>query len=494
MLRQVSFDCTTVRVHKACLPALIRANRIPSDNKQRCTHQRRHAHSKRRISTAYIDVPEEEKVLEQNNTKTMPSRTALSVLSWPSLLRSYMIASVSSSPLILKPSITVMAYLAHSTSRLLNPDHNRLLHALLKKTFYVQFCAGENAAEARRTIKQLKEIGYKGVILGHAREVVLSKEEADSLGAVQESSEADLAEVKRWRDDTLNTIMLTEAGDYVALKFTGSGKQALQHLKATIPCAPTLRDAVHEMCKLAEERGVSLLFDAEQAVLQQGIDSWTMYYMKHYNKERAVVYGTYQAYAKRTPNVLAQHLATAQREGFVLGVKLVRGAYLGSDPRELFWDSVEDTHRCYDNLARCIVERKYDGLLHLVEGSPENFPRVELILASHNSESVRKVQALRDEQARLSQHRIRMAYGQLMGMADHLSCELVQQANARKEVVSQTVEVPEAFKYLVWGTMGECMKYLLRRARENQDAVARTADARRALGKEIAIRLGLARA
>jgi len=404
-----------------------------------------------------------------------------------------MVTSISSIPLILKPSISLMAYLAHSKSRLLNPDHNRLLHMLLKKTFYAQFCAGENAAETRSTITQLKALGYRGVILGHAREVVLSKAESDSLGAVQASTEADLKEVERWRDDTLNTILLSGKGDYVALKFTGSGKQALQYLKSNMPCPSVFRDAVHEMCKLAEARGVSLLFDAEQAVLQEGIDNWTMYYMKRYNKERAVIYGTYQAYARKTPSTLAQHLATAQKEGYVLGVKLVRGAYLGSDPRELFWDTIEGTHKCYDNLARCVLERKYGGLLQPAKGASKEFPNVELILASHNMESVRKAQAFRDEQARLGQPRIRMAYGQLMGMADHLSCELVQQANSRKDVVSETVEVPEAFKYLVWGTMGECMKYLLRRARENQDAVARTADARRALGKEIATRLGLAR-
>jgi len=405
-----------------------------------------------------------------------------------------MVTSISSVPLILKPSISVMAFLAHSKSRWLNPDHNRLLHVLLKKTFYAQFCAGEDPKEVRRTISQLKVLGYRGVILGHAREAELSKTESDSVDTVQESTEADLQEVKQWRDDTLNTIMLAEQGDYVALKLTGSGKQALQYLKAKMPCFPALRDAVHEACKLAEEKGVSLLFDAEQAVLQDGINNWTLYYMKHYNKNRAVVYNTYQAYAKKTPGELAKHLAIAQKEGYVLGLKLVRGAYMGSDPRELFWDTIEGTHKCYDNITKCVVERQYGGLVQPAEGAPKEFPRVELVLASHNMDSVKKAQALRDEQAQRGEPRIRMAYGQLMGMADHLSCELVQQANSRKDIASETVEVPEAFKYLTWGTMGQCMKYLLRRARENQDAVARTADARKALAKEIAIRLRLTKA
>ena len=82
----------------------------------------------------------------------------------------------------------------------------------------------------------------------------------------------------------VSTIELAQTGDFVALKFTGAGRQALQHLKSTIPCAPEFEAAVHEICQLAQKRGVSLLFDAEQASLQQGIDNWTLYFMKHYNR------------------------------------------------------------------------------------------------------------------------------------------------------------------------------------------------------------------
>lgn len=454
--------------------------------------QRRHVSTKRHASTAII--PEfHEPVAEGISIQS----SRLSCLPWSTLLRSYAITGVSSIPFLLKPSIAVLAHLARSKNRFLNPDHNRILHALLKNTFYVQFCAGENQAEAKQTIESLKQLGYSGVILGHAREVVLSKDEIKALETTTNSPEQEALnqkEIKQWRDDTLNTVMLTDKGDYVALKFTGSGRQALQHLKKTMPCASTLRDAIHEICQLAQQRGVSLLFDAEQAELQEGIDNWTMYYMKHYNQDRAVVYGTYQAYAKKTPAVLSQHLAEAQKHGFVLGVKLVRGAYINSDPRELFWDTVEDTHRCYDNLTRCILHRQYGGLLQPAKGASEQFPLVEFILASHNAESVKKAQLIRDQQAQLGEPRIKMAYGQLMGMADHVSCSLVQQANARREYPVTSREVPQAMKYLVWGTMGECMKYLLRRAQENKDAVSRTVDARKALGKEIAIRLGLARA
>ena len=81
-----------------------------------------------------------------------------------------------------------------------------------------------------------------------------------------------------------------------------------------------------------------------------------------------------------------------------------------------------------------------------------------------------------------------LVYGQLQGMADEVSCELVQRAvEVEGQVVvggeTKTV-VPQAYKYLVWGTTGECMKYLARRAQENKDAVERTREGRDLMAKE----------
>lgn len=340
-------------------------------------------------------------------------------------------------------------------------------------------------------------MGYRGVILGHAREVVISKDEEVQLDASLDCAEQEACnarEIAAWKQSTLDTVELAERNDFVALKFTGAGRQALQRLKDTVACAPAFESALHEICQLAQKRGVSLLFDAESAALQQGIDNWTLYFMKHYNKgDKAVVYGTYQAYAKRTPGLLAQHLAEASKDNFVIGVKLVRGAYMGSDPRELFWDNIEGTHQCYDNLAQCVMQRRYGGLLQPTIDASSEFPRANLVLASHNADSVAKARALRDSQAQNGEERIRLAYGQLQGMADNVSCDIVQEAKGRRAVATGSTEIPQAYKYLVWGTLGECMKYLLRRAQENKDAVGRTIDARKALGHELARRMGLSR-
>ena len=426
----------------------------------------------------------------------MPA-SAMSCLPLSSLLRSYFITAISSKPYLVRPSIAVLSFLAHSKSPLLNPDTSPLLKAILKRTFYAQFCAGEAPPEVRSTIDGLKQMGYKGVILGHAKEVVMTKVDAEALDAskdCQEQEDCNAREISQWKENTIATIDLAQKEDFVALKFSGAGRQALQHLKAKIPCAPDFEQAVHEMCQRAQQRGVGLLFDAEQHSIQEGIDNWTMYFARAYNKgDRALVYGTYQAYKIETPAILARHLDLARREGFVLGVKLVRGAYLNSDPRELFWPTVEGTHQCYDGIAKAMMERKCNEVLRPHDQTTPDFPEVNLVLASHNAASVEKARELRNQQAETGVPRIRMAYGQLQGMADNVSTRLVQAAKQVKDAESSFVDVPKPYKYLVWGRMSECMKYLLRRAQENKDAVTRTVEARKALGKELARRCGLAR-
>ncbi len=338
-------------------------------------------------------------------------------------------------------------------------------------------------------------MGYAGVILGYAKEVVLSGKDAEALDSGLDCSEQEKCnreEVSAWAQGNLDTVRLAEEGDFVALKFTGAGRQAMQSLLKGERCKPELEEATHKICRLAKERGVRLLFDAEQTAVQEAIDSWTIHFMKQYNKDgKALVYGTYQAYLKSTTEKLKRHVGEAKSGGWTLGVKLVRGAYLGSDPRELFWEDIEGTHRCYDGIAAAIMKRSWNDVLR-GEGS---MPECDLVLASHNRESVKKARAIRDGQARAGEKRGEMIYGQLMGMADNVSCELVQAAKERREAAesAKDVDIPQAFKYLVWGSVGECSKYLLRRAQENRDAVTRTVEGRQALGQELARRLGLLR-
>lgn len=248
-----------------------------------------------------------------------------------------------------------------------------------------------------------------------------------------------------------------------------------------------------EICDMAKRKGVGLLIDAEQSFLQAGINLWMLRYQRRYNKGEVVVYGTYQAYLQSTPDTLSRHLSIAQDEGFTLGVKLVRGAYMGSELRHLFWSTKEETDRTYNSIAAALIRGEYNDVLRSSPGAKNvEFPKVKLVLATHNHISVQKAMEIQKEQTAKRQSRFDLSYGQLMGMADEVSCELVMagiKSPESKDPQNPEPGVPLAYKYLPWGSVGECMMYLVRRAEENRSAVERTEGGRSALKSEIGRRV-----
>ena len=436
-------------------------------------------------------------IATQANDASQTPKTPLSLLPPSNLLRSYAITALSSYPLLLTPSLRVLSSLAHSSSPFLNPDRNPLLHFLLKRTFYAQFCAGETIREVQKTAQDLKLLGFKGVILAYGKEIVLERGEKLDLGStslsdkVDEASKNAITEVQGWKKGTMDTIEMTEPGDFVALKFSGAGKDVMRQLAANSSPGNDIEQATNDICELSKARRVRLLFDAEQNAVQEGIDAWTLHFQEKYNIGKAVIYGTYQAYLKSTPAVLAQHVAVAERRGFVLGVKLVRGAYMASDPRSIFWETKEETDKAYDGIAEALMRRKWNSVLQCPKASIA-FPNVNIVLASHNKESVEKAMAIRRDQTMKGEAKIEMAYGQLMGMADEVSCDLVLNRNKNKSLSPPGAANdvgPNAYKYLVWGSVGECLKYLVRRAEENRDAVLRAKGSRMALRAEVLRRI-----
>jgi len=121
---------------------------------------------------------------------------------------------MSSSPTLLNASFAILTRLLNSKSALLDPDRNPVLRFVLRKTFYDQFCAGENRAEVQRSIQYAKALGYQGVVIEYALEVL--------GGEGQEKVEADTArsnaDVEAWKTGMLETVRMAEEGDFVALK------------------------------------------------------------------------------------------------------------------------------------------------------------------------------------------------------------------------------------------------------------------------------------
>lgn len=368
---------------------------------------------------------------------------------------------------------------------LLSPDRNPLLKFVFKHTFYQQFCAGENTKEVQRSIKGVKDVGYTGVMLEYALEVLAGEEGANTAAK----------DLEIWRKGMLESVQMCSPGDFVGLKWSGIGPEALKLLNAGKPPTPEMRKAIVEVCDLAAARNVGLLPGAELEVTNVGIDTWTIDLQRQYNTKpgRAIMYTTYQSYLKSAPARLARDLAIAQKDGFTMGVKLVRGAYLVSEPKGATLDSKQATDDAFDALMSAVITRQYNDVLKPADSVSAEFPPVSLMIASHNAVSVEKARKIRDTQAAAGTPLIELAYCQLQGMADEISCELVAASQQRKVEAekqatsngSRTIDVPRSFKCATWGTIGQCLNFLYRRAYENQDAAGRTAETRDAMGQEL---------
>lgn len=242
-----------------------------------------------------------------------------------------------------------------------------------------------------------------------------------------------------------------------------------------------LMDIMHEVCRSCKEKNVRILIDAESQHYQSGIFAVGMELARQYNRDGyATVYNTYQAYLKSTPDTISKHLEEAAEGGFSLGLKLVRGAYMATDERSLIHDTKEDTDNAYNNISQAVIKRQFGKFG--TESVP--FPHVDLFLASHNSASLLAAQKTHQSRSAHGLPTVRLDFGQLQGMSDTLSLGLIQGKNEGAGVA------PNVYKCSTWGTMRECLAYLMRRAAENKDAVTRTTDEYAALKREVWRRLG----
>lgn len=257
----------------------------------------------------------------------------------------------------------------------------------------------------------------------------------------------------------------------------------MKALSANKPLPDQMMAALREICTRAVEQNSRIFIDAERKSVQAGIDAVALDLMRQYNTDRsAVVFNTYQAYLKSTPANVESHLEIAEKGRFTLGVKLVRGAYIDSEPRALINDTKSDTDDSYNSIAKGIICRRYGPF-----GAEKPFPSTELFLATHNRESALMADRLTMEQLSAGRRASKVQYGQLLGMADGVSCKLLQLGEEKRDDSRHVA--PEVFKCLSWGTLGDCLSYLLRRAVENRDAVGRTKEEYLALRQETFRRL-----
>ncbi|KAJ5642243.1 Homoserine O-acetyltransferase [Penicillium lividum] len=327
-------------------------------------------------------------------------------------------------------------------------------------------------------------MGYHGVALGYSKECVLDYKTGERQKRENSTDYIALCYeiVEEWKKETLQTLRMIRPGDSLAVKVTGAGPIAVDALQACNSMPPVIENALEAICLEAKMQGSSMWLDAEQQTLQPGLDEWAINLMRKHNRgKKILIYNTIQAYLKGSQANAERHITLATQEGWGLGIKLVRGAYIEHEDRSLIHDTKEDTDESYNRIVQMFINQE----LRTGWKDDLQFPLTVLVLATHNADSVRKAISAHHQRLTAGLPTVVLECAQLQGMADELGCELL---HAESMSMSQEA-IPRTYKFLTWGSISECMGYLYRRAIENRGAVERTQHMTTALRKELGRRI-----
>ena len=175
--------------------------------------------------------------------------------------------------------------------------------------------------------------------------------------------------------------------------------------------------------------------------------------MKTYNTDIPIVYSTLQLYRWDRLDYLKSLHERAKKEGFKLGFKIVRGAYMAKE-RERADAHGYESPICTDKAS---TDENFDKTLSYIL---ENLEGISVFIGTHNEESSYLAMDLL-EKYNISKNDNRVWFGQLYGMSDHISYNL---ANHGYNVA----------KYVPFGPVKDVMPYLIRRAEENTSVAGQT--------------------
>lgn len=320
------------------------------------------------------------------------------------------------------------------------------IQGAIKATIFQQFCGGETIRECDKAIAQLAKGGV-GTILDYSVE----GEEEETV--FDETCQEIIRTILRADGDVnipITVFKITGIGRFALLEKLDA-KQALnadekaEYGKVKLRC--------EMICRTAFEKGVPVMIDAEETWIQDTIDELAVEMMRKFNRERIIVYNTYQMYRHdKLADMKADHLI-AKAAGFILGVKMVRGAYMEKERKRAadmgypspIQPDKEASDRDYNESLRYCVD-------HIEE--------IAIVCGTHNEDSSRLLTYLLDER-KIAHNHPHVYFAQLLGMSDNLSFNL---ADATYNVA----------KYVPYGPIKAVMPYLFRRAQENTSVAGQT--------------------
>ena len=323
---------------------------------------------------------------------------------------------------------------------------NLPVEGLIRATVFDHFCGGVNEDDCLSVVDKMFTKGVSSV-LDYSVE---GKEEENQFDAAL--------------DMTLKTIEFAKerlAIPFAVFKPTGFGRFELYEKlgeKQTLTAEEQVEwnrvvARFDIVCSAAHKKNVALLIDGEESWMQDAADDLVTEMMRKYNKEKAIVFNTLQLYRWDRSDYLKKLHEIAKNEGFFIGMKLVRGAYMEKEIARAIekgypspiCDTKDDTDKNYDTTVRYMAD-------HL--------DMMSIFAGTHNELSTYKLMDIMSEKG-IKTNDDKIWFGQLYGMSDNISYNLA--ANGYNVA-----------KYLPFGPVKDVMPYLIRRAEENTSVAGQT--------------------
>ena len=317
---------------------------------------------------------------------------------------------------------------------------------IVKNTLFEQFCGGVTREESMKVVKQMFK-HHIGSIFDYAIE---GKEEEATFDHTCE-------EIKQ----NIKFAEGNPAIPFVVFKPTGFGRLDLY---AEVQAGKELTSSekeewnrvvnrYEEVCKMAHEKNVVIMIDAEETWIQDAVDQLVNEMKSKYNREKAIVWNTIQMYRTGRLEYLAKDLERAKEKNYFLGYKFVRGAYMEKERNRAqemnYPDPIQPTKQATDG--------NFNAAIDFVM---KNLDKVSAFFGTHNEKSTELVMDKMREQ-NLPNDFDHIHFGQLYGMSDNITYYL----GAKKY---------NAAKYLPYGPVKDVVPYLTRRAQENTSVAGQT--------------------
>jgi proline dehydrogenase len=334
---------------------------------------------------------------------------------------------------------------------------------MIRKTLFAQFVGGETLEQTAAVARKLGEYHVQ-VILDYGVEGGNDGEEGFDHAVGEFNRVIDYAATQpnipfmSVKVTGIARLSLLEKLDAAMNTYSGSLMKRYERVLEDLTEAERAEWArvEHRMRLIAREAAdqkVGVLIDAEETWIQDPVDVLTIRMMDEFNRDRTVVYNTIQLYRADRLAFLKDSHEAAEKRGFILGVKLVRGAYMEKErKRAAAMGYGSPIQRDKD-----ATDRDYNAA---VEFSIDRLDRIALIVASHNEQSnMYAVELLQRKGLPLGHPNVH--FSQLYGMSDNITFNLAKAGCA-------------VSKYLPFGPIGDVVPYLMRRAQENSSVSGQT--------------------